>query len=142
MPTLGTVKELWRFPVKSMQGDSALQVDLDANGVVGDRQFAFKDLATGKIVSAKLPRLGRPLLDCAANFDEGTGAISVTIGEQMFDLATQQPEISEAASQFMGTEVELVAHEGSAKTYASEWPEIEGTALSGIEVDLDRKSVV
>ncbi len=136
MVTLGTVKELSRYPIKSMQGDSPESVELNAAGIVGDRQFAFKDLSTGKIVSAKLPRLGQPLLTCAANLSEGSNAISVTIGSQVFDLTSQQGEINEAVSQLLDTDVQLVAHAGQASSYASQWPEIEGTALSGLELDL------
>lgn len=38
---VGTVAELWRFPVKSMAGERRDALDLRWNGLHGDRQYAF-----------------------------------------------------------------------------------------------------
>ena len=38
---IGTVVELARFPVKSMAGERPAAVELDWQGIEGDRQFAF-----------------------------------------------------------------------------------------------------
>ncbi|MCJ7709409.1 MAG: MOSC domain-containing protein, partial [Chloroflexi bacterium] len=51
--SVGTVAELWRFPVKSMQGEQLQQAELTDRGLVGDRSYGLIDLATGKAVSAK-----------------------------------------------------------------------------------------
>ncbi len=50
---------LWRYPVKSMQGEAVGAVRLEARGVAGDRMFAVRDVASGTVVSAK--RDGRVL---------------------------------------------------------------------------------
>ena len=48
-----TIAELWRYPVKGMRGESVSALDLDANGVAGDRRFAVR--------SSGAP-VGKPLL--------------------------------------------------------------------------------
>ena len=67
---VGSVKELWRFPVKSMQGEQLEQAEFTARGVVGDRAYALIDVSTGKVVSAKSVRLFAGLLGCRAAFVE------------------------------------------------------------------------
>lgn len=69
------MQSLWRFPVKSMQGESVERVVVDGRGVVGDRGWAVIDPNAGKVLSAK--RWGR-LLEASARFatagGSGTGA--------------------------------------------------------------------
>ncbi|MEQ8662355.1 MAG: MOSC N-terminal beta barrel domain-containing protein, partial [Gammaproteobacteria bacterium] len=43
MTTLGTVKEIWRFPVKSMRGDRVTATQVSARGLAGDRAWAMRD---------------------------------------------------------------------------------------------------
>ena len=43
MKTLGTIKELWRFPVKSMQGATVPECRVTSQGLVGDRCWAMRD---------------------------------------------------------------------------------------------------
>ncbi|MGC0315653.1 MOSC domain-containing protein [Kitasatospora acidiphila] len=59
---VGVVRELWRYPVKSMPGERLRTAEVTERGVAGDRRFALVDVATGKVVSAKQPRLWRELL--------------------------------------------------------------------------------
>jgi hypothetical protein len=51
-----SVATLWRYPVKSMQGEELNAADVTAGGLLGDRQFAVIDRATGKVAGAKNPR--------------------------------------------------------------------------------------
>jgi uncharacterized protein YcbX len=51
-----SVATLWRYPVKSMQGEELNAADITADGLLGDRQFAVIDRATGKVAGAKNPR--------------------------------------------------------------------------------------
>ena len=53
---IGSVRGLWRYPVKSMLGEELGTATLTERGVQGDRQFALIDLETGHVVSAKNPR--------------------------------------------------------------------------------------
>src|SRR4029079_13281999 len=65
--TVGTVGALWRYPVKSMLGERRDVVTVTRSGVVGDRVWALRDTASGRIASAKrFPRL----LDFRATYAE------------------------------------------------------------------------
>jgi uncharacterized protein YcbX len=50
---IGTVKELFRYPVKSMLGERLDRLEIGERGVIGDRAWALRESANGKIVSAK-----------------------------------------------------------------------------------------
>ena len=65
---VGTIRALWRYPVKSMLGEELDAVDLSEGGVVGDRAYAIRDRETGKVASAKHPKLWPNLLACRAAF--------------------------------------------------------------------------
>ncbi|HXV59807.1 MAG TPA: MOSC N-terminal beta barrel domain-containing protein, partial [Vicinamibacteria bacterium] len=67
---VGSVAEIWRFPVKSMTGEGLDAAELDERGVLGDRAYALIDLDTGKVVSAKSVRRFPDLLRCRAEFIE------------------------------------------------------------------------
>lgn len=43
MATIGTVESLWRYPVKSMGGESMTEAYMGFSGFYGDRCFAFKN---------------------------------------------------------------------------------------------------
>ncbi|WP_035841816.1 MOSC domain-containing protein [Kitasatospora azatica] len=59
---VGAVRELRRYPVKSMLGETVRAATVTERGLDGDRRLALLDLATGKVASAKQPRLWRELL--------------------------------------------------------------------------------
>ncbi|MFI0940673.1 MOSC domain-containing protein [Streptomyces sp. NPDC021020] len=63
---LGTVGALRRYPVKSMLGGRVSGAEVTERGLAGDRRLAVIDRETGKVASAKSPRLWRALLTCAA----------------------------------------------------------------------------
>jgi uncharacterized protein len=43
----GSVVALWRYPVKSMMGEELNSTEVTERGLLGDRQFAIVDRATG-----------------------------------------------------------------------------------------------
>lgn len=47
------VVELWRYPVKSLQGERLEAADLGTGGIDGDRQWALFDVATGLGLTAR-----------------------------------------------------------------------------------------
>ena len=61
----GSVVALWRYPVKSMMGEEVNSSAVTDRGLLGDRQFAVVDRATGKV--------GGPII-------RGSGATSLTFG--------------------------------------------------------------
>lgn len=53
MAAIGTVSQLWRYPVKSFQGEQVDALELAPGGAAGDRTLAVVDPAAGKVLSAK-----------------------------------------------------------------------------------------
>jgi len=54
----GRVAQLWRHPVKSLQGEHLPAVLVDGRGVIGDRAWGVRDVAASALLSAKRdPRL-------------------------------------------------------------------------------------
>ena len=49
---IGMVKDLFRYPVKSMQGERLREVDIGPQGVIGDRAYALRE-ANGRVMTAK-----------------------------------------------------------------------------------------
>lgn len=74
MTTVGTVAGLWRYPVKSMQGQAVDALTVGPSGVEGDRNFGLVDAETGRLASAK--RFSRLLeavgIDDTAVLPDGT----------------------------------------------------------------------
>ncbi len=52
MERVGTVEELWRYPVKSMGGERCRVLEVDERGVAGDRRYAVRD-EQGRLGSGK-----------------------------------------------------------------------------------------
>jgi uncharacterized protein YcbX len=108
---VGTVGALWRFPVKSMLGEELDEVDVDERGVVGDRAFALVDVETGKVASAKHPKLWPDLLRCRASFvtpprvDEPS-PVRIELADGT-SVMTDAPEADGVLSRFFGREVRL-----------------------------------
>jgi uncharacterized protein len=70
---VGTVSELWRYPIKGLRGESLRRAVLSKMGVVGDREYLIRDMA-GKILGP-VPRAGsgqRSTLELEASMN-GTG---------------------------------------------------------------------
>jgi uncharacterized protein len=99
------VLELWRYPVKSLQGERVDAVELDERGVVGDRRWGIADVATGLVLTGRRePRL----LHAAARLDGDDVAITLPDGA----TATSDAELSA----WLGRPVALVrAGDGAAR---------------------------
>ena len=64
---VGTVKQIWRYPFKSMLGELLEQTEVSPQGVVGDRGWAVRDEIRGGITSAKkIPTL----MHCQARYPD------------------------------------------------------------------------
>lgn len=135
MVTVGRISEIWRYPVKSIAGERIDSADLDALGIPGDRRLALRNLESGKIISAKVPKFGRELLALAASLADG-GRISVT--DAGVELGEAGSELLDGVlTERLGVPVRIEAATTTAdEVYESYWPEIEGLALSGVEADL------
>ena len=133
MNPLGRVSVISRFPVKSLGGEQVPSTQLGALGIAGDRLWALRDLDTGKIISAKVPSVGRRLLTWSATLDASNQPV-ITIGGVEFgnDLSAAATR----ASEILGRRVALETASTKDEVYESFWPEIDGMAMSNVSVDL------
>jgi uncharacterized protein YcbX len=98
------VSQLWRYPVKSMIGETVTAIDLDELGVVGDRTWAARDLERGGIRGAK--KIG-PLMRLAAR-DLGSGHVEITLPDGT-TVTTADADVDERVSVAIGHRVRLEA---------------------------------
>jgi uncharacterized protein len=80
VPEPGTVVALRRYPVKSMLGEDLATVPLTPAGLEGDRFAAVIDQETGRVATAKHPRLWRGLLAFGAEWNAGSPRITLPGG--------------------------------------------------------------
>lgn len=73
---------LWRYPVKSMQGEPLDVTDVDGHGLVGDRRWAVLDTATGLTLTA---RRQPELLQASACLDGDGVRIALPDGSRVRD---------------------------------------------------------
>lgn len=100
----GTVDRLLRYPVKSMLGEELSAVDVTERGLTHDRRFALTDRDTGKVASAKHPRLWRRLLTLTARAGDSAVRITAPDGKQLWST---DPGVDEALSEIVGRRVAL-----------------------------------
>ncbi len=133
--TTYSISELWRYPVKSMGGERVESLELRTSAVVGDRRWAVRSIETGKIASAKRPRPYGQLLSWSAMTQADGELVVVSPGGRAYNVGSS--ELDSALTEALGEPVRVVEVEaGRDETYGSEWPEIPGTVLSDVEVDL------
>ena len=90
------IAQIWRYPVKLLQGESLMSAELGAHGVVGDRQHAIFDAVTGVGLTA---RREPALLFGAASVISGSLVITLPDGSVAVDDA--------ALSEWLGRPVVL-----------------------------------
>ena len=134
---IGTVQELWRYPVKSMGGETLDAATIGSGGIDNDRGWALQESATGKVASAKNPRAFRALLEYAATVDGATADATVTItGPNGFSVQTSDAHHATALSEAIGRPVTLERAGEVDALYESEWPDMEGLVISNMSLDL------
>ncbi|MFD8752625.1 MOSC domain-containing protein [Kitasatospora sp. NPDC059577] len=111
----GTVERLRRYPVKSLLGEELAEVAVTGRGLAGDRSRALLDLSTGRVASAKHPRLWAGLLGYAAAAT-ADGGVEIT-GPDGRDVG--EAELSEA----LGRTLVLVAERPPGATVERAVPE-------------------
>ena len=138
MPTdepAGFVTEIWRFPVKSMGGTRLAETPIETSGIPGDRRLALRDLDTGKILSAKQPKVATALLELDADLDPVTGEVMITIAGRT--VGTTDRAAAEAAlSEHLDRSVRLESAVAPDDVYESYWPEVADVLLSDVSIDL------
>ena len=107
---LGTVAALRRYPVKSMLGEDVDASDVTFTGLARDRRLAVLSRTTGKVASAKMPRLWRDLLTLSAAADDSSanGAVRITLPEGK-TVWSDDAEVDAVLSDLLNQPVTLTA---------------------------------
>ncbi|WP_024851228.1 MOSC domain-containing protein [Hydrogenovibrio kuenenii] len=103
MKKVGTIKEIWRYPVKGMAGEKINSCFMDAFGLRGDHLFAVRDTDRKEIQSCKF----RPnLLQCIASYTNANDALSDKSFTIRFPdgtaLASDSEEMNDKISALLG----------------------------------------
>jgi uncharacterized protein YcbX len=104
---IGVVQDLFRYPVKSMQGERLRAVDIGPQGIIGDRAYALRE-ANGRVMTAKK---WATLLACSARYDAPPtpGALAplrITLPDGR-TMQGQAPDASTVLSAVLGRPVVL-----------------------------------
>ncbi|HJY81011.1 MAG TPA: MOSC N-terminal beta barrel domain-containing protein [Candidatus Binatia bacterium] len=133
---VGSVAALWRFPVKSMQGEQLQEVEVTERGVVGDRAYALIEADTGKVVSAKSVRRFPDLLACRAAFIEPPQAeremppVRIELPDGT-SVTSDSSAVDRALSAYFRREVRLGRVAPEDFTIDQYHPDVEGADLGG-----------
>jgi len=130
---IGIVKELFRYPVKSMLGERLERIEVGERGVIGDRAWALRESANRKVVSAKK---FAQMLDLRATYespprDDGSAPIRI----QLPDGRTLHAADADAAailSAVLGCEVAIERALASQHTRAGIDP---GTIFGDVPIE-------
>jgi uncharacterized protein YcbX len=110
----GLVVALWRYPVKSMQGEELNRVEIGPRGLLGDRAYALIDGSDGKIGSAKNPRKWPRMFDFRAalvdtpQHDMEVPAARITLPDGTL-VMSDQSDLNQILSQALARQVTLEA---------------------------------
>ncbi len=129
---VGSIVSLWRYPVKSMQGEELNASDITERGLRGDRAFALVDAAEGRVASAKNPRKWPHLFDFRASFarplDNGPLLpVRITLPNGT-TLVSEQNDRDQVLSAAVGRAVSWCGTAPEAPVLEEYWPDVDGLA--------------
>ena len=101
MAEVGTVAQLWRYPVKSFQGEMVDELAMAPGGAAGDRLLAVVDPGAKKVLSAKRYA---DLLQAAARLEGERVVITLPDGAEH---ASDDAGVHDALSAWLGMPVRL-----------------------------------
>lgn len=104
---LGTVQYIFHYPLKSAHGNTMDRIRVTEAGLAGDRAYALIDRETGKIVSAKRPKLWRKMLLLSIRHAADETGIVVIFPDGRTETSNSNGLVV-ALSDYLGRPVELV----------------------------------
>jgi MOSC domain-containing protein len=117
---VGTVAEIWRYPVQSMRGEALAAADIDESGVTGDRLYGVVDPEAGMVVSsAQGRRKWRDIVTLAARYVAApSGAVAPPVEILLpggASLRNDQRDIDLQLTAALGAPVHLAHKAGEGK---------------------------
>jgi uncharacterized protein len=113
MSLVGTVAEIWRYPVKSMGGERLAQSAIATRGLHADRMWAVRDVELNTFTTA---RRWPVLLQCSARFVEDPAGRSAGPGDVLevivtfpdgTEVSSSNPAINDHLSELIGKPARL-----------------------------------
>jgi MOSC domain-containing protein len=134
--TVGRIRSLHRYPVKSMAGEDLEAALLVQRGLAGDRAYALIDRETGRVVSAKRPRLWPGILGYQARLIDASVAgdapvVAITLPDGRTAASTDRPALDALLSRTLGRPVALSTPPPSGATFEYHWPDQPGLRYQG-----------
>ncbi len=132
------VAALWRYPVKSLQGEQLVEAQVEGNGLRGDRCWGIHDEGTGRVLTGR--REPRLLLGAATMSDDGEPHLTLPDGRRARGAG---PHTDSVLSAWLGRPVTLAPAEAAPGANAEYFadatddtsPAIEWTMPAGRFVD-------
>ncbi|HEX5940027.1 MAG TPA: MOSC N-terminal beta barrel domain-containing protein [Dehalococcoidia bacterium] len=128
---IGSVASLWRYPVKSMQGEELNLAEVTERGLLGDRAYALVDSSDGKAATAKNPRKWPHLFDFRATFIEPRRSPAKVAPVQIVlpdgtTVTSDQRDVDAILSKALNREVTFQAARPGAVSAEEYWPDMDG----------------
>jgi uncharacterized protein YcbX len=127
-PAEASVVSLWRYPVKSMQGEEINSTIVTERGLLGDRAFALMDVEDGKTVTAKNPKKWPTMFKFRAAFTDSPSepssmpTVKITTPEGA-TISSTETDLNRKLSETLGRAV-VFAGQPPEKPHLDEyWPE-------------------
>ena len=118
MKGVGRILEIWRYPVSSVGGEYVPYAELNARGLVGDRQYALIDAKSGMSAAPEKEKKWRPALHLQAmHFDNSMPIMKFPNGES-YEIADRL--LNSCLSDFFGFATAVGVYEFNGKN--SEFP--------------------
>lgn len=130
---VGSIATLWRYPVKSMLGETLAASEVTPKGLLGDRAYALLDVESGRVASAKNPKKWANLLNFQAAFVETPDAqkplppVKVALPDGN-TITSEAAETNLILSNLLGRTVQLLSSVPENPSLDQYWPNVEGTA--------------
>lgn len=127
-----SITALWRYPIKSMPGESLSKAVLHPRGMQGDRVYALQEVATGNIVSGKNPRKWGRLFTLRAAVVESSRnrvpEVQITFPDGS-TVTTNHQDIDHWLSDYLGREVISILIPPPVAQRETYWLPIDGMAF-------------
>ncbi len=135
---MSTIASLWRYPVKSMQGEELRSTIVTEKGLQGDRSSALVDVETGKIVSAKNPKRWPNMFSFHSRFKDidNSNDIRITLPDGTI-ANSNDTNTNSILSDALGRQVRLVSQVPDKPQLEEYWPDIEELDNRDIVTDED-----
>jgi len=120
MTAAGSVRSLWRYPVKSMLGEELETCEVTERGFTGDRAYALVDAEDGKVASTKNPRKWARLFECRAELLGGSSGVRITLADGR-TVSAEDPAAAELLSRLLGRKAALQTTAADASVLEELW---------------------